>query len=96
MQEAIAPLLESISAAEKRAEEYEKKSDELAAKLRAQAEVRRDVELAEARKRFRAGLAVEILAGQAAANTLDWNWETREIKQAIRFVDAVLNEVGLS
>jgi hypothetical protein len=84
MRETMAPLLARLDAAEA----------SLAAERQRGAE--RDAErLREARARFKASLAVELISGQLASNTFDWNVELREIDSAIRTVNSVLVRCGL-
>ena len=103
VQRVVTPLIERIDTAEKRAAEV----DAAALKLQEQVRLERDEQdkqrLDEARKRFRASLIIELLSGQLASNTFDWNmmvfdgerWSHGDVDDAANLVDAALKKAGL-
>lgn len=87
----LAPLLKNLE--EERAEVS--RARELAEGESKTAEAQRREAVETTIKRFRASLVVELLAGQAASDTLAWNAPQKEVADALELVDLVLNAVGL-
>lgn len=85
MKEAVAPLLERIDASERRADEVQARLDVLTDRHRSEDLARHETQLVEARKRFRASLAMEAYAFRTVSPT-----------EALKMTDALLDAAGMN
>jgi septal ring factor EnvC (AmiA/AmiB activator) len=94
IEKSLAPLLERIDLVEHDARNYRDETDELQEKLRVAAHNKEEMRHDDAKRRFRAGLAIELLQNYPMGLN-DQERERDVIENALGMVDAVLKKVGL-